>query len=68
MLFIRVQNIPLKPGHGVHTLPAGWILWDRVCLVLEQVGRDVGLQVCLLRGPGGHCAPSLPDLLPPVSI
>lgn len=69
MLFILLQNIPLNPGHGVHTglgpegaalLPVGWVPWDGGRLVLEQVGRDVGLEVCLLRGPGGHWAPSPP--------
>lgn len=79
MLFILLQHIPLHPGHSVHTglgpegaalLPAGWVPWDGICPVLEQVGRDVGFEVCLLRGPGGHCAPSPPaaDPLPTVSI
>lgn len=69
MLFILLQNIPSNPGRGVHTglgregaalLPAGWFPWDSVRLVLERDGRDVGLEVCLLRGSGGHCAPSPP--------
>lgn len=68
-LFILLENIPLNPGHSVHTglgregaalLPAGWVPWHSVRPVPEQLGRDVGLEVCLLRGPGGHCSPSPP--------
>lgn len=69
MLFILLQNIPSNPGRSVHAglgregaalLPAGCFPWDSVRLVLGRDGRDVGLEACLLRGSGGHCAPSLP--------